>query len=122
MANSYVDYVNAYKASINHRDPVVGEKLYIRQRTGNEWVDEVKRPYTVSKIIDKRTIEIQAAKCIFDGPQYYDSLPVDIVEDKEGSTMQMRWNEKHQRWQNGPTKDYPYFCVFGKYEFQPYLN
>lgn len=122
MANSYVDAINAYKEAIHHRHPVVGEHLYIRQKTGNMWVDEVKRPYTVSKIISENKIEIQKAECIFHGAVYYDTLPDEIVEDPNGSTMEMRWNEKNQRWQNGSSKDYPYFCVFGKYEFQPYLN
>lgn len=103
--------------------PFVGEHLYVRQRTGNMWVDEVHRPYTVKEILGENRIIIQAAKCNFPEPRYYDTLPTSIEEDTNGRTMMLRWSEKKQRWQESPHYDsYPYFGVFGEWDYQPYLN
>lgn len=102
--------------------PKVNDKLYIRQKTDNYWVDSVKRPYTVIEVNDN-TVIIQACKLIFNGPAYYDTLPDKIEADPNGKTMKLRWSDKKQRWQESPTRgSYPYIAVFGSWEFEPYLN
>ena len=102
--------------------PQIGEHLYIRKSTGNEWIDMIKHPYTVIKIINDNNIIIQEAECIFPTPRYYDTLPTEIVEDKFGTCMKMKWSEKKQKWLESPQDNYPYFAVFGKWDYQPYLN
>lgn len=102
--------------------PYIGEHCYIRQRTGNMWVDEVMRPYTVIGV-DNNIIVLQEAKCIFNGPRYYDSMPDSIIEDPNGRKRKFRWSERKQRWQETPCDVYPYFAVFGSgYQYAPYLN
>ena len=44
--------------------PEVGTKLYLSQRTGDYWVDMVKRPYTVVGYRGGKLL-IQEAKCNF---------------------------------------------------------
>lgn len=102
--------------------PKVGDELYLQQRTGNYWVDMVKRPYTVIGVTNS-TVIVQSAKCIFNGPQYYDTLADDIVADPNGEIVVLHWSAKKGKWQN--SKDcagYPEYAFFGKYEFQPYLD
>jgi hypothetical protein len=102
--------------------PKIGDKLYLRQRTGSYYVDLCKRPYTVKSIISHDKIEIQECELIFNGPRYYDTLPDEIKADPNGDTMILRWNEKRQAWCEYPLRDYPQFAVFGKWEYQPYLD
>lgn len=102
--------------------PQIGEHLYLSQKTGNHYVDMVKRPYTVIDV-SKSKITIQSAKLVFNGPQYYDTLPDDIVEDKEGEILTLSWAPKKGCWQNDIYKTgYPSIAYFGKWEFFPYLN
>lgn len=102
--------------------PQIGDHLYLSQRTGNQYVDMVKRPYTVISV-SKSKITIQSAKLIFNGPQYYDTLPDDIVEDKEGEILILNWAPKRGRWQNDEYKTgYPSIAYFGRWEYFPYLN
>ena len=103
--------------------PKVGDKLYLRQFTGNDYVDMVKRPYTVVEV-NKTTIKVQECNLIFNGPRYYDTLPDDIVEDKNGRIEELTWHPKRMMWgTKGREVDYPQFAIFTKdYEFQPYLN
>ena len=102
-------------------EPKVGDKLYLRQFTGNYWVDMVKRPYTVCGV-QGRTIYVQKCKLIFHGPCYYDTVADEIEADPRGQVVKMRWSEKKQRWQETPADTYPQVAVFGKWEHQPYLN
>ena len=78
--------------------PNVGDHLYLRQRTGNMWVDEVKRPYTVINVTPSK-VAVQACELIFNGPRYYDTLPDEIREDKNGEILELVWAPKKQRWQ-----------------------
>ena len=103
--------------------PKVGDKLYLRQFTGNDYVDMVKRPYTVIGV-EKGKVLVQECNLIFNGPRYYDTLPDEIVEDKNGRIEELTWHTKRMMWgTKGREADYPQFAIFTKeYEFQPYLN
>ena len=103
--------------------PKVGDKLYLRQFTGNYYVDMVKRPYTVVEV-NKTTIKVQECDLIFNGPRYFDTLPDKIVEDKNGRIEELTWHPKRMMWgTKGREADYPQYAIFTKeYEFQPYLD
>jgi len=102
--------------------PEVGTQLYLHQRTGNSWVDMVKTPYTVIGTTKSHVI-IQAAKLIFDGPQYYDTVASRIEEDPNGEIIQLNWAPKKKRWQYDRYQTgYPEIANFGRWEHQPYLN
>lgn len=102
--------------------PYVGEKLYLSQHTKNYFVNAVKIPYTVSKILSPNEIEVRECKLIFNGPQYYDSMPDEIEEDLAGKVVKLRWNERRSAWCEYPLGDYPYYAKFGAWEYYPYLN
>ena len=108
--------------------PEVGEHLYLRQRTGNMWVDEVKRPCTVIEV-DKAhdIVTIQECELIFNGPRYYDTIADEIKANPNGRTMQLRFADTkkyREMWveRGRDLADYPYVAVFGRWEHQPYLN
>lgn len=102
--------------------PQVGEKLYLRQLTGNCMVDMVKEPYTVIKVTPKNVF-IQRCKLIFNGPRYYNTLADRIEEDLDGDIRQLNWAPKKQRWQIDEYKTgYPEIAVFGSWQYQPYLD
>lgn len=119
-----------------------GMPLYLRQFTKNSWVDMVKRPYTVIRIINEHTIEVQSAKLIFpvfhynsetmsdyykqfDGKRvcFYDTVAESIEPDENGREEILTWHPKRGMFGTiGRDSDYPQYAVFGKYEHQPYLN
>lgn len=100
----------------------VGTPLYLKQRTGNYYVDAVKIPYTVIGKSRGRLV-VQEAKCVFPTPRYYDTLPEEISADDKGEILTLSWSKKNGWWQIDKYKTgYPYIAVFGKYEYYPYLN
>lgn len=104
----------------------VGTKLYLRQRTGNYWVDMVKRPYTVIGVTPTR-VTIQEAECVFNGPRYYDSYPDTIRENPNGKVLELKLSKAKKYkglWIHSsyPGDTYPSFAVFGDWEYEPYLN
>ena len=102
--------------------PNVGDPLYLRQRTGNSWVDMCKYPYTVIEVT-KSNVYIQACKLIFDGPRYYDTVASRIEDDPNGEILKLNWAPKKGQWQIDKYQTgYPEFAVFGRHEHQPYLN
>lgn len=101
--------------------PVVGEKLYTYTPCNSYYVNAVRKPFTVESV-KGNTIVIRAAKPIFVGPVYYDSLPETIVDDPDGQRMTFRWSEKKQRWQESPAGSYPRVAVFGQWDYYPYLD
>ena len=101
--------------------PEVNEKLYLYTPCNNYWVEMVRKPYTVDSV-DGNTCIVRQAKAIFNGAQYYDSLPDKIVDDPYGRRMKLRWSEKKGRWQESPAGGYPRVAVFGEWDYQPYLN
>lgn len=102
--------------------PNVGDKLYLRQFTGNYYVDIVKRPYTVIEV-NKTTVKVQECDLIFNGPRYYDTLPDKIIEDKTGRVEELTWHSKRKMWgTKGRESDYPEYAIFGEWKFFPYLN
>lgn len=103
--------------------PKVGEKLYLRQHTGDDYADMVKEPYTVIKVT-KSAVYIQSAKCIFEWPRRYDSLPIRIEEDLEGHIIKLNYAPKKNKWQiKAYSNDtYPRYAYFGTWAYFPYLN
>ena len=103
--------------------PKVGEHLYTyTPNTGYYYIGLVRDPWTVISVKGK-TITVQEARCIFPTPCYYDTLPLDIVENPNGRTMTMRWSEKYQRWQESPLRGgCPRVAVFGNWDYYPYLD
>ena len=99
----------------------VGEQLYLYTPCSNGWISMTKNPYTIASVKGSVMV-VRAAKLIFNGPQYFDSLPDRIEDDPNGKTMKLRWSKKHQRWQESPNDGYPMVAVFGKWEYQPYLD
>lgn len=104
--------------------PFVGEQMYTYTPCNSYYVRICRDPWTVESVNAKGTeIVVRAAKLIFEGPRYYDTLPVDIVDDPHGKTMKMRWSEKKHRWQESPCGSYPRVAVFGcGYDYMPYLD
>lgn len=102
-------------------EPTVGEKLYLYTPCSDYWVSEVRDPYTVESVNGK-TIVVRAARPVFLGARYYDTLPDYIVDDENGKRIKMRWSDKKRRWQESPAGSYPRVAVFGEWDFQPYLN
>lgn len=108
--------------------PEIGEHLYLRQYTGNMWVDEVKRPYTVIHVDHaKNLVVIQECELVFNGPRYYDTLADEIRENPHGDIMILRYaNTKKykEKWVESGVQlsDYPLVAVFGQWFYQPYLN
>lgn len=109
--------------------PQVGDKLYLRQFTGNYWVDMVKRPYTVIKVTPTR-VYVQACKLIapvdpVSGKRvfYYDTVAEEILPDPEGRVEELTWHGRKAKWGTpGKDSDYPEYAIFGEYVHQPYLN
>lgn len=121
--------------------PNIGDKLYLRQFTGNCWVDMVKRPYTVISVHNDKVV-VQSCKLIFpvfhydeskmseyykrfDGkrPQFFDSMPESIEEDKYGDVEILTWHPKRGMWgTKGRDEDYPKYAIFGAWAYAPYLD
>lgn len=121
--------------------PKVGDKLYLSQRTGNEWVDMVKRPYTVIAV-SPSVVTIQECKLVypvfkydpktmseyykqFDGKRvcFYDTVAESIEPDPSGRIKSLRWAPKKERWQcSEGCAGYPEIAFFGEYRHQPYLD
>lgn len=101
--------------------PTVGEHLYTYTPCNMFYVAYCKTPYTVVEV-KGNTITIQEARCIFPAVRYYDTLPIRIEEDKQGTCRKFRWSEKKQRWQQSPCGSYPEVAVFGEWKYQPYLD
>ena len=103
--------------------PMVGEKLYTYTPCNDMWVSDVRNPWTVESVNKTNSVcVIRAARPVFHGPQYYNSMPDYIVDDPDGKRMTMRWSEKKQRWQESPNHGYPRVAVFGAWDYYPYLN
>lgn len=124
--------------------PQIGDKLYLRQYTGNYMVDMVKRPYTVISASPTRVV-VQACKLIYpvfkENPNwserekayykdmvgkrigFYDTVAESIEEDPTGRTEELTWHPRRGMWgTKGRESDYPEFAVFGNWEHQPYLD
>lgn len=118
----------------------VGDKLYLRQFTGNYVVDMVKRPYTVVAVTPTR-VTIQSCKLIapvyhctgnkyLDRPElegqrifFFDTIAESIEEDPNGLVEELTWHPKRGMWgTKGRDSDYPQYAIFGKWEHQPYLD
>ena len=120
--------------------PKVGDKLYLCQFTGDCYVDEVKRPYTVIEVTSK-VVRIQSCKLIapvyhctgnpyMDRPDlegqrvfFFDTVAESIEEDKNGFIEELTWHGHKGMWgTKGRDSDYPAYAVFGQWKHQPYLD
>ena len=101
--------------------PAVGEKLYTYTPCNSYYVSAVRNPYTVAAV-KGNTITVRAARPVFLGVRYYDTMPDFIEDDPNGRCKTFRWSEKKQRWQESPAGSYPEVAVFGQWDFFPYLD
>ena len=101
--------------------PVPGEKLYTYTPCNAYYVRAVRTPYTV-ETVKGNVMTIRAAKPVFLGLRYYDTLPDYIEDDPNGKRKTFRWSEKKQRWQESPAGSYPEVAVFGDWDYFPYLD
>lgn len=101
--------------------PSVGEKLYTYTPCNSYYVSAVRNPYTVAAV-KGNTITVRAARPVFLGVRYYDTMPDFIEDDPNGRIKTFRWSEKKQRWQESPAGSYPEVAVFGQWDFFPYLD
>lgn len=120
--------------------PNIGDKLYLRQFTGDEWADMVKRPYTVIEVTPSR-VKVQECKLIapvyhckgnpmtdmphLEGKRvfFFNTIAESIEEDKEGRIEELTWHPKRGLWgTKGREADYPQYAIMGEWIHQPYLN
>lgn len=122
--------------------PKVGDKLFLKQFTGNYYVDIVKRPYTVINVSKTNNkVIVQACKLIapvyhcsgnpyLDRPDlegqrvfFYDTVAEFIEENPYGETVELTWHNKRGLWGTpGRDSDYPQYAIFGEYMHSPYLD
>lgn len=120
--------------------PKIGDKLYLRQFTGNYMIDMVKYPYTVIDVKPSKVI-VQSCKLIapiykcvgnpmLDRPDlegqrvfFYDTVAERIEEDPNGAIEELTWHPKRGMWgTHGRDSDYPRYAIFGEWKHQPYLD
>lgn len=99
----------------------VGDKLYTYTDSKLWTIRMCHEPYTVTEVKGNMA-KIRKAKLVFNGPRYFDTLPDAIVEDPSGEEKKLRWNPKQNRWQITPKRYDAEVAVFGKYDYQPYLD
>jgi hypothetical protein len=105
----------------------VGEELFLRQEgRSSGYCYDVKDPYTVVSVSENEIV-IQAAKCIFKEPAYFDSMPEKIVADPNGEKIVLHWSDKISggcwwAYKDSTGRDYPLVAHFGHYEYYPYLD
>ena len=64
--------------------PTIGEQLYTYTPCSNMWVSDVRNPYTVESVKGNVCV-IRAARPVFSGPVYYDSLPTTSRTTRTGA-------------------------------------
>lgn len=118
----------------------VGDRGYLRQFTGNSWVDMVKNPVTVIAVTPTKVV-VQDCKLIapvyhccgnphLDRPDlegqrvfFYDTVAESIEEDPNGRTKELTWHAKRAMWgTEGRDADYPAYFIVGEWQHQPYLD
>ena len=102
--------------------PYIGEKLYLSQHISDNFVDPVKIPHTVSRILSIDKIEVRRCKLVFNCPVDNYSMPDEIQEDPDGRAVTLSWNEERGEWCEYPLSAYPYYATFGAWEYYPYLE
>lgn len=120
--------------------PKVGDHLYLRQFTGNSYVDMVKEPYTVIEVTPSK-VKVQACKLIapvyhcvgnpyLDRPDlegkrvfFYDTVAESIEEDPNGAIEELTWHSRKGLWGTaGPDSSYPLYAIIGEWKMFPYLD
>ena len=94
--------------------PEVGTPLYLAN-----WYCSTKDPYTVIAVESGRVI-VQAARCIFYGRRYFNTLADDIVADPNGRVISLNYAPKRGEWKE--SGKYGRTAVFGRYAYEPYLD
>jgi hypothetical protein len=105
--------------------PKIGEHLYLQQGgKSSGYVAEVKRAYTVVNV-DDNCVTVQECGYNWPVPSYYNTMPLDIHENKQGDLKQLHWSNKYGVWQDtshGEMADYPLQAHFGEWAYYPYLD
>lgn len=108
---------------MSKHNPVIGEHLYIYTPCNMYYVQAVRDPFTVESVsANGNTITIRAARPVFCGVRYYNTMPDRIEDDPNGERKTLKWSEKKQRWQESPAGSYPKVAVFGEWAYFPYLD
>lgn len=69
-------------------NPIIGEHLYIYTPCNMYYVQAVRDPFTVESVsANGNTITIRAARPVFCGPRYYDTMPDRIEDDPNGKRI-----------------------------------
>ena len=101
--------------------PTVGEHLYTYTPCNMYYVEAVRDPWTVESV-KGNTVTVRAARPVFLGVRYFNTLPDYIEDDPNGKRLTFRWSEKKQRWQESPAGSYPRVAVFDEWVYFPYLD
>lgn len=121
--------------------PKVGDQGYLRQFTGNYYVDLVKRPVTVIAV-DGNKVIVQDAKLIapvyhcvgnpyLDRPDlegqrvfFYNTVAESIEPNPNGRTKVLNYHKKRDLFgTEGPDSSYPEYLILDEgYQHFPYLN
>ena len=99
--------------------PEIGTHLYLYQPKGGYYVTAVRDPYTVIGIDGGRVI-IQAARPVFYGVRYFNTLADDIVADPNGQIVTLNYAPKDGVWKE--SGKYGRVAVFGDWAYFPYLD
>lgn len=100
----------------------VGDHLYLYTDCNLWTIRMCHDPYTVIGIKGNR-ITIQEARLVFNGPRYFDTLPDAIVPNPLGELKMLRYDKKGNRWVVTPKNGSDHkVAVFGRYDYQPYLD
>lgn len=102
-------------------EPEIGMPLYTYKDCNLWTVSMVHNPYTVIAKKGKRIV-IQEARLIFNGVRYFNTLPDRIEADPNGKTKTLRYDSKKNRWVVTPKEYSAEVAVFGRYDYQPYLD
>ena len=96
----------------------IGEHLYlVYPYTGT------KNPYTIIGFKGEKII-VQEAECIFPYPRYFDTLPDKIVENPNGEIVTL-FQSKSKAYKGcwvDKGGSYPHIAVFGRWDYEPYLD
>lgn len=120
--------------------PKVGDHLYLRQFTGNSYIDMVKDPYTVIEVTPSK-VKVQACKLIapiyhcvgnphldradLEGQRvfFYDTIAEKIEENPHGNIETLTWHRYKGLWATtGAHASYPLYAIIGEWKHFPYLD
>ena len=116
------EMTNAANVKKDDKNIKVGDPLYLYTDCNLWTVRMCHDPYTVIGVKGKR-ITIQEARLVFNGPRYFDTLPDGIEPNPNGDIKTLRYDTKGKRWVITPKSGSNHkVAVFGRYDYQPYLD